>query len=164
MDWILGAVVGIFFLEQLVSVSLGSYPYRVGIPVGKVGISARDVASWSHWEMACTGLRTKTNERRRELYCRYRYPSGVGGPFVFVGQARASDPGIVVIRMGPSAAVLLAAITILSVQRVYFGEGLLGLINVLVVAGAAVFFYFSLARRIRECDLHAKESATLAKE
>jgi len=152
MNTLLIVILAAFLIEQAFCFFLGSYPYRYGILIRKIALPVTDLASWKYGQEKCHGLKFKLSEEKKEVYCRYRYQYGTGGPFIFIGQVKSSTPGTLLIRMGPCAGLLLLSVSLFSILRMIRGGGFYGLLNVFAVAGAVLFFYFQLVRSVRQCE------------
>jgi len=152
MNTLLIVVFAAFLIEQIFCFFLGSYPYRYGILIKKITLPVADLASWKYGQEKCHGLKLKMSEEKKEVYCRYRYQYGTGGPFIFIGQVKFNTPGTLLIRMGPCTGLLLIAISLFSIFRMIQSGGFYSLLNVLAVAGAVLFFYFQLAKSVQQCE------------
>lgn len=158
MNTLLIVILAAFLIEQTFCFFLGSYPYRYGILIKKVTLPVADLASWKYGQERCHGLKFKISEERKEVYCRYRYQYGAGGPFIFIGQVKSSSPGTLLIRMGPCAVFLLLSVSLFSILRMIQSGGFYGLLNVLAVAGAVLFFYFQLIKSVKQCEKNIVKS------
>lgn len=152
MNTVLIVMLAAFLIEQVFCFFLGSYPYRFGIVIRKITLPGSNVASWKYAHTKCSNLKLKVREEKKEVYYRYRYQFGIVGPFIFIGQMKFDIPGTLLIRIGPCAFLLLLSVSLFSIIRVIQDGDFHGLLNMLAVAGAVLFFYFHLVRNIKQCE------------
>ena len=137
----------LFLIEQLFYWFLGSYPYRYGLSFKLISNELHETSSWLLANKICKGLVIRVNEKRKDIYLRYKYPTGVIGPLLFVGQVKNADQNVLRIRMGPFSAIFLAYLlidTLVSFRVQSF-------LNFMVIVGIVVWLYFRFINSYKEC-------------
>ena len=144
---LLSIMLCLFLFEQILNHFLGSYQYRHGIVVRKIALhSARPLPTIE--QQKNHSLATKINKSRSEIYLRYRYSVGTGGPILFIGQITLDNGGTTYIRIGPFSALFLLYIvlhSILSTKDLFFN-----ILNIGCILGAIMWFYLSLIRNYQK--------------
>jgi hypothetical protein len=137
----------LFLLEQVFYWFLGSYPYRYGISFKSISNQLHETSSWLIAKKMCKGMAIRVNEKSKDIYLRYKYPTGVIGPVLFVGQIKNCDRNVLIIRIGPFSAIFLAYlfIDLLVSFRVQ------SLFNFLVIVAVIVWLYFRFLNSYKEC-------------
>jgi hypothetical protein len=150
MDVLLIIFLSAFLVEHVFFLFLGSYPYRYGFPIKEITLPIHSIGSWENARKQYRNLKLKVNEQRKEIYCRYKYQFGTGGPYLFTGQVMFSSPHIVLIRMGPCSGLLVLYLIITSILDTVNNGELVSLINVIAAFGIPLFFYFLLFKNLKQ--------------
>lgn len=88
-------------LEQLTYLFFGSFVYRYGIRIASVPIQRKGPISIpTNKELRSANLKVKADEAGKEIYFRYKYPSGVWGPQLLGVQIKMREPMILNVRIG----------------------------------------------------------------
>ena len=94
-------------IEQVFYLFTGSYIYRYGVSVKKMPIIDQNIIQrLTTKPLEQSNLSVKTNEKKKEIYLRYRYPFGVWGPLLFVGQIKMRKPNTMQVRVGIFTGIL----------------------------------------------------------
>ena len=132
-------VVAILIFEQLFYRLLGSYPYRYGLTIKTVNVPVLNNSTWEMAKKYNSRLAIKVNDRRNEIYFRYKYPMGIVGPLLFVGQVQNNDTAKLKIKLGPFSGIMLSILIILSI----YSGNLLQIFNAffILIAGGSLFYW-----------------------
>ena len=134
----------LFIIEQIFYLFLGSYPYRFGILLKTITISDLSIHIQDKERKRPDRLAIKKNGNRKETYLRYRYPTTIIGPLIFVGQIK-DNKNKIMIRIGPISAIsILCLITVAIISN-----GFYGFLNVLIIIALIAWFYLRFYNMIR---------------
>lgn len=128
----------LFIIEQIFYWFLGSYPYRYGILLKTIAISNFSITIKRKDRKHADRLLIKANDRKSEIYVRYRYPTAIIGPLIFVGQIKYNETNKLIIRIGPISAIFILYL----ITFFLFSDGLYGFINTFIIIALIVWFYF----------------------
>ena len=126
----------LFVIEQIFYWFLGSYPYRYGILIKRIAIVGHAIFLKCEEKKHSDRLAIKKNYRRKEIYIRYRYPTAIVGPLIFVGQINYNENKLM-IRMGPISAIFVSSLVAFPI----FSGGFYGLLNSLIILAIVVWLY-----------------------
>ena len=131
--------IGVFFIiEQVFYWFLGSYPYRYGILLKTIAISNLSIPIQCKAKKHADRFLIKANDRKNEIYVRYRYPTAIIGPLIFVGQIKYNETNKLIIRIGPISAIFILYL----ITFPLFSDGLYGFLNTFIIIALIVWFYF----------------------
>lgn len=130
----------LFLIEQVFYWFLGSYPYRLGLLIKKISIPDLSMSDWDLMRQERGSLSIKVNNMRKEVYLRYKYPFGIFGPLLFVGQIDYNNSDILKIRVGPLSAIFILYVLISPLFSGNFHQ----LINSFIIALIVGWFYLRL--------------------
>ncbi len=137
----------LFLLEQVFYWFLGSYPYRYGISFNTISNQLNETSSWLIAKKMCKGMAIRVNEKNKDIYLRYKYPTGVIGPLLFLGQIKNCDYNILIIRIGPFSAIFIVYLFI----DLLVSFRAQSLFNFLVIVAVIVWLYFRFLNGYKEC-------------
>jgi hypothetical protein len=155
LDSILAILCLCFLIEQVFYWLLGSYPYRYGVIVKTISLSSFDINYWDSIKDKIKTLNIKTRFDRSEVYIKYRYPSLLIGPSLFIGQIKGSDSGGVLhIKVGPLSGLFALFLIIYPfLTSGVFEDTMFQLMNVLIVIGIIAYLYFRFLNSINRITL-----------
>lgn len=126
----------LFIIEQIFYWFLGSYPYRYGILLKRIAIVGLAISLQCEERKHSDRLAIKKNDRRKEIYIRYRYPTAIIGPLIFVGQIYYNE-NILMIRIGPISAIFVLSLVVFPM----ISGGFYGFLNSFIIIAMVVWFY-----------------------
>jgi hypothetical protein len=126
----------LFIIEQIFYWFLGSYIYRYGILLKRIAIVGLAISLQCKERKHPVRLAIKKNDIRKEIYIRYRYPTAIIGPIIFVGQINYIENKLM-IRIGPISAIFILSLVAFSL----ISGGFYGFLNCLIILSIVVWFY-----------------------
>ncbi len=146
MQTLFFTLVGLYLVEQIFYLILGSYPYRYGFVIKTNKISDFDLSCRALIQNEIGSLSIKAQPRKDEIYLRYKYPFMAIGPLLFIAQLKKIDTGgTLQIRVGPlSGLFVLFLIAYPFISLDIFITPLSQAINLLCLATFIVFLYLGL--------------------
>jgi hypothetical protein len=126
----------LFIIEQIFYWFLGSYPYRYGILLKRIAIVGLAISLQCEEKNHSDRLAIKKNDSRKEIYIRYRYPTAIVGPLLFVGQIYYNENRLM-IRIGPISAIFVLSLVVFPM----ISGGFYGFLNSLIIITMVVWFY-----------------------
>jgi hypothetical protein len=127
-------IIAFFIVEQLFMFKLGTYPYRLGIPIFSFELPEKihKYEKDSYW-----GRFTTSKNNNGDTYCRAGYPPLCLGPIIFVGVTKKDNPKILKVLIGPMSALFLVYIALNSLWQ--GSSSVSTLLSILLPTG--FFFY-----------------------
>jgi hypothetical protein len=139
-----------FLIEQVYYFVLGSYPYRYGFIVKTIFLPRFDINYWDSIKNKIKTMRIKACLDKNEVYMKYKYPSLVIGPSLFIGQIRSNNSGAILhIKIGPISALFVLFLFIYPfLSYDILEDTMFQMMNILILIGVIVYFYFRLSNSI----------------
>lgn len=136
-------------LEQVFYLFLGSLIYRHGIRVTTISIPGEEAVSiFSDKKARPANLNARASEKRNEVYLKYRYPLGIWGPLLFVGQISMKDPTVLKVRVGIFSGALVLILLISPIFESDFG--FYKLLNSVVLMVLIAYFFIRFQKPISQ--------------
>jgi len=140
-----------FFIEQIFCWISGSYPYRYGFLIRTIPLPEFDINDFVSMKGKIKKLDVKVNLNKNEVYLRYKYPSLMIGPYLFIGQIKVNNSkSILHIRVGPFSAMFTLFLIMYSFFLPDFKEDqIFQIMNILLLFVTIAFFYLRLWNPIK---------------
>lgn len=140
-----------FLFEQIFYWFLGTYPYRYGLVVKTISLSAFDINHWESMKGKISTLKIKTQFGKSEIYLRYKYPPLVLGPLLFIGQIKEIDShGKLYIKIGPLSAIfVLFLLSYPFISSEFFANPMSQLLNIFILGVIIIYFYYRFLNLVK---------------
>jgi len=151
-DLIHASILFLVCIEQILYNVLGSYVYRIGLPVKKVSISDEHIVLLTDKEYQPRNVVSKIIPKNKDVYLRNNYLIG-WGPQLFVGQIRLGASNLLTIRTGIFSILfvlmgILGTISGIISQSFEFRFVFHRLINLGILFTIAAYMYIRFLRSI----------------